>query len=118
MKSINLSFALTFAVILLLLTGCSGEGAQSAATEYGWMKITESNVESMEKFPAAIRGRQDVDIFPQISGKLISVNVREGQHVGKGQILFVIDQISYKAALQTAEANLRSAKAEAASARL
>lgn len=118
MKSINLSFALTFAVILLLLTGCSREGAQSAATEYGWMKITESNVESMEKFPAAIRGRQDVDIFPQISGKLTSVNVREGQHVGKGQILFVIDQIPYKAALQTAEANLRSAKADAASARL
>lgn len=59
-----------------------------------------------------------MDIFPQVSGKLTSVNVKEGQRVGKGQTLFIIDQIPYQAALQTAEANLSSAKAGVASAQL
>lgn len=59
-----------------------------------------------------------MDIYPQISGKLTSVEIVEGQRVKKGQTLFVIDQVPYKAALQTALANLSSAKAEVASARL
>lgn len=104
--------------ILLLLSGCRNETAQLPQTEYGSMTVTLSDVETVEKFPAAIRGRQDVDIYPQVSGKLTSVDVKEGQHVKKGQTLFVIDQIPYKAALQTAEANLSSARASVASATL
>lgn len=118
MKSTFLSITSALAVGLLSLSSCSGESAQQPVTEYGSMTITKSDVESVEKFPATIRGRQDVDIFPQVSGKLTSVNVKEGQRVGKGQTLFIIDQIPYQAALQTAEANLSSAKAGVASAQL
>ena len=106
------------ALMLLLMSGCASGTAQQPQTEYASMTIALSDAETVEKFPAVIRGRQDVDIYPQISGKITSVNVKEGQHVRKGQTLFVIDQVPYKAALQTAEANLSSAKAEAASAQL
>ena len=105
-------------IVLLSLSGCNAETQQTPHTEYGAMTISLSDVETVEKFPAAIRGRQDVDIYPQVSGKLTSVDVKEGEHVKKGQTLFIIDQIPYKAALQTAEANLNLAKAQAASARL
>lgn len=88
------------------------------ATEYQSMTVALSDAETVEKFPATIRGRQDVDIYPQVSGKLTSVDIREGQRVKRGQTLFVIDQVPYKAALQTAEANLASARAAVASARL
>lgn len=107
-----------FSAILLLSYGCKKELAQLPQTEYEYMTVSISDVETSEKFPASIRGRQDIDIYPQISGKLTSVNVKEGQWVKEGQTLFVIDQIPYQAALQTAEANLRSANAEVASARL
>lgn len=104
--------------MLMLLSGCKTETASQPQTEYGAMRVTLSDVETVEKFPATIKGRQDVDIYPQISGKLTAVEVTEGQRVKKGQTLFVIDQIPYKAALQTAEANLNSARAEVSSANL
>lgn len=87
-------------------------------TEYSSLKVTESTLETVDKYPATFRGRQDVEIIPQVSGKIVSVDVKEGQRVTKGQTLFVIDQIPYKASLQTALANLESAKAEVASAQL
>lgn len=102
----------------LLQTGCATTESENPQTEYRSMTINISDVESVEKFPASIQGRQDVDIYPQVTGKLASVEVKEGQRVKKGQTLFVIDQVPYKAALQTAIANLNSAKAEAASAQL
>lgn len=80
--------------------------------------MTETALETVDKFPATLRGRQDVDIMPQISGKIVSVDVKEGQKVRKGQTLFVIDRVPYEAAMQTAVANLEAAKAEVASARL
>lgn len=112
--------SLAGAAILAVLTmqGCKPEATQSPQTEYGSMTVSLSDVRTVEKFPATIRGRQDVDIYPQISGRLTSVDVKEGQHVKKGQTLFTIDQIPYKAALQTAEANLSSARAGVASAQL
>lgn len=104
--------------LALMLTGCTSEESQQPQTEYESMTIGLSDVETVEKFPATIKGRQDVDMYPQVSGKITSVNVKEGQHVKQGQVLFVIDQVPYKAALQTAEANLSSAMAEVASAQL
>lgn len=103
---------------LMLLSGCKSDKAQYDSPEYGSMIVALSDVETVEKFPASIRGRQDIDIFPQVSGKLTTVAVTEGQKVKKGQTLFIIDQVPYQAALQTAQANLASAKAAVATAQL
>lgn len=103
---------------LMFMSGCKNEKTQQLTTEYGYMTVSLSDAETVEKFPATIRGRQDVDIYPQVSGTLTSVNVKEGQRVTKGQTLFIIDQIPYKAALQTAEANQISAQAGVSAAKL
>ncbi len=110
-------FVLTV-VLAFLFSGCKKEAGEMPATEYPSLSVTESALETVDKYPATFRGRQDVDIIPQVSGKITSVNVKEGQRVKKGQPLFIIDQVPYKAALQTALANLESAKAEVASAQL
>ena len=47
-----------------------------------------------------------------------TMDVTEGQRVKKGQLLFVIDQVPYQAALNTAKANLEAAKASSATAEL
>ena len=70
------------------------------------------------KYPATLRGRQDIAIFPQVEGKIVKVCVEEGQAVKKGQPLFIIDQVSYQAALTTARANLQVAKAKELNAQL
>lgn len=64
-----------------------------------------------ETFSASIRGKQDIDIRPQISGFITEVKVDEGAIVQKGQVLFVIDQVQYQAAVNVAKANVAVARA-------
>lgn len=111
--------ALTLTGSALLLTGCKGNPQNEApAQEYASLTVGFSAVQTEEQYPATITGRQDVEIYPQVEGRLTQICVTEGQSVQKGQTLFVIDQVSYKAALQTAIANLNSAKAQLATAKL
>jgi multidrug resistance efflux pump len=50
-----------------------------------------------------------VPIAAEVSGRIVEVRVRENQAVKKGDILFVVDQSSYRAApLQGAEATVGS----------
>jgi membrane fusion protein (multidrug efflux system) len=88
------------------------------SSEYEVMRITTSDKELQTTYSASIRGRQDIDIYPQVSGFLTKLCVEEGQAVRKGQVLFVIDQVPYRAALQTAEANVEAARASVATAQL
>jgi membrane fusion protein (multidrug efflux system) len=65
-----------------------------------------------------MKGKEIVEIRPQVSGLITKILTAEGQKVHKGQALFIIDQVPYQAALNTAEASLKSAKAAEATAQL
>lgn len=69
------------------------------------------------EFTAQVESEQPAEIRPQISGRLTQICVKEGAHVKKGQPLFIIDQTAYLAAVRSAEARQRSAKAKLATAR-
>ena len=99
---------------LMILAGCS-VGVISCKTEtnnneskgYSLAVINaDSNKEITTSYSASIEGKQDIDIYPQVSGYIEKLNVSEGDIVRKGEILFVIDQVPYKAALETAVAML------------
>lgn len=109
------------AVILaccLAVAGC--KQAPPAAMESGYKVITLSPADRTlsSTYSATIRGRQDIEIYPQVNGTLTKVCVSEGQRVKRGQSLFIIDQVPYQAALQTALANVETAKASLATAQL
>ncbi|KAA0078393.1 HlyD family secretion protein [Tardiphaga sp. P9-11] len=55
-------------------------------------------------------GAQKVLITPDISGKVDKVVVREGQHVREGDVLFEIDPVPFRLALDDARAKLAQAK--------
>jgi membrane fusion protein (multidrug efflux system) len=55
-------------------------------------------------------GAQKVLITPDISGKVDKVVVREGQHVNQGDVLFEIDPVPFRLALDDAKAKLAQAK--------
>ncbi len=55
---------------------------------------------------------QSVNIVPQVSGQIVSVNFKQGDMVKAGQILAVVDKRPYEAAVKQAEGNLRQAKAQ------
>jgi RND family efflux transporter MFP subunit len=49
-----------------------------------------------------------VTIAAEVSGRIVDIRVRENQFVKKGEVLFTIDQSTFKAALQSAEATAAS----------
>ncbi len=91
---------------------------QQAAANYSTMNVSTSDQEINTLYSATIRGRQDIDIYPQVSGTIQALRVSEGDKVKKGQTLFIIDQVPYRAALNTALANVQSAKAGLATSKL
>lgn len=107
-----------FLVGAVLLTACEEKRQEAEPQAYPVITVGRSTVKITESYPATIRGRQDVEIYPQVSGKITHMAVTEGERVRKGQTLFVIDQVPYQAALQTAEANVEAARAAVATAQL
>lgn len=101
------------------LTSC-GQSAdvQLPVGNYETMKVATGDKAFTTAYSATIRGRQDIDIYPQVSGTITELCVTEGEKVQKGQTLFIIDQVPYQAALHTAEANVKSAQAALATAEL
>src|SRR5688500_11796590 len=61
-----------------------------------------------------VQPRTMVDLSADITGRIVNLRVREGDMVTKGQLLLRIDPAQYEAAVQRAEANLASVKAQAA----
>ncbi len=102
----------------LVFPACKQTTQQGSSIEYEVMTIVPASRTLFTSYPATIKGRQDIEIYPQVSGKLTQLCVSEGQHVKKGQALFIIDQVPYEAALQTALANVEAAKASLANAQL
>ena len=97
---------------------CGQAPTAMGPAEYAVMTIATTDREIPINYSATIRGREDIAIYPQVSGTIFELCVNEGQTVSKGQPLFIIDQVPYKAALQTAEANVAAAKAGVATAQL
>lgn len=98
--------------------GCKEAPTAMGPGQYAVMTVATTDRVIPSNYSATIRGRQDIAIYPQVSGTIVELAVNEGQNVSKGQTLFIIDQVPYKAALQTAEANVEAAKASVATAQL
>ena len=86
--------------------------------EYAVVSVEPSTVELSNVYPAQIRGRQDVEIRPNVSGFITKLCVDEGSVVRKGQVLFEIDPVQYQEAVNIAEASVNVAKASVGTARL
>ncbi len=114
-KNVSMMFLLLAA---LAFTSCKEKQGQVSSGSYPTMTVKKESRNLDLRYSASIRGRQDIEIYPQVSGTLQQLCVTEGQQVKKGQVLFVIDQVPYKAAVNTAEADLKAARSALATARI
>jgi len=108
------------AAVSLFLTSCGGgkQGAGFNDNEYPVRTIESQGSSSETLYPATIRGVQDVEIRPKVSGFITKLLVKEGQRVAAGQLLFVIDSETYQAAVRQAKAAVSSATAQLNTAKL
>lgn len=112
------------ALFVILLSSCvawSCTQADTTATEgahYKTIVVTSDTVTVTTQYAARLQGRQVVEIRPQISGLITDICIDEGQRVTKGQVLFRIDPTPYQAALDRAQADMKSAEAQLSTAEL
>lgn len=103
---------------LPLLAGCGAKQQDMPGEKYKTLTVTTTNQTLQSTYPATLRGKQAVEIRPQVSGTITQICINEGDAVRRGQVLFIIDQVPYRAALETALANVKSAEAQLQTAKL
>ena len=108
--------ALGAMLLSLLLVGCDNSVAQNAAPPAPAVSAADVVVKSIsqwDSFNGRIEAVESVQLRPRVSGYIDKVNYTDGQEVKKGEVLFTIDDRTYRAALEQAQANLARAKTQA-----
>ena len=109
-----------WALAALLFASC-GQKSQNigeAGNDYAVVTLQPKDVELNTAYPATIKGMQDIEIRPKVSGYLTQLLVDEGATVRKGQALFKIDDVQYQAAVNQAAASVNVVKANIKTQRL
>lgn len=105
------------ACFLLLAQSCKEKKQETSSGGYKTLVVSPGRCVMEKEYSATLKGVQSVEVRPQVSGTITEIRVGEGERVRRGEVMFVIDQAPYRAALQTAEAARDEAKAALASAR-
>lgn len=96
---------------ILFSCGNSQGGMKLGDDEFAVSAVSVSSSNQTTSYPATIKGTQDIEIRPQVSGFIVKLCVDEGATVRKGQALFQIDPTQYQAAFNQAKASVESVKA-------
>lgn len=118
MKTTKILMIAALGTVLASCGGKSGGKPNFADNEYAVRTVSTQGTELQTTYPATIKGVQDVQIRPKVSGFLTKVCVHEGQSVSAGQLLFVIDNETYQAQMRQAAAAVNTAKAQLNTAKL
>ena len=111
---------MTLAAIAATLVSCGGGGGrpQFGDNEYPVVAVGTSSADMQSTYPATIKGVQDVEIRPKVQGFITQINVKEGQTVGAGQVLFVLDNETATQQVRQAQAAVNTAQQQCNTAKL
>lgn len=116
----NFKALLSIAAVCSAVCACGPkqDGSSQEPKNYRTLEVERGDAVLEAKYSATLEGQQLVEIRPQVSGIITKICFEEGDKVTKGQTLFILDQVPYTAAVEVAEANVRSAEAQLATAKL
>ena len=104
-----------FFLSFLILAGCSKHEAQTQpmpAPEVDVSQPIQAVITVWDEYTGRFAAVNQAQIRARVSGYLQKTNFKDGQAVKKGDVLFVIDQRSFKIALKSAESRFDLAKKE------
>jgi len=111
------------ALAAILLTACDDKANDAAATPapppaVSVMAVAQKDVTPATAFVGRVVATDKVELRARVQGFLQKRSFKEGQDVKAGDLLFVIEQEPFQAAVTQAEADLASAQADAQNAQL
>ena len=98
-------------VLLGAVVTLSAAKRRQPATEVRLEKVGKRDLTSVVTASGKIEPKQKVDVQSDITGRIVSLPVREGDMVTRGQVLVRIDPAQYEANVQRSEALLAGAQA-------
>jgi HlyD family secretion protein len=108
-------------IVSLVVVGGIGAGAAASRNEGAVAvrleAVQERDLVALVSASGWIRPHRKVDVQADIMGRIVELNVREGQEVTKGQVLMRIDPTQYQAAVARAQAAVSEALAREAQAK-
>jgi RND family efflux transporter MFP subunit len=110
-----LSLLVITIVTALIITGCSKKEEPVKKEKIRPAKILtiEQSAKVMNfKFPGKVQALDRVELSFEVSGKLVQMAVKAGQHVKKGDLIARIDPTNYKSILEAQQSRVNQAKAE------
>jgi RND family efflux transporter MFP subunit len=115
-KSLRKAMQIGLGMLVLLLAACGSRDQADTARALPppavvVATVTPQTVPIYGEYVARTEARQTVEIRSRVEGFLEKVLFAEGSQVRAGQLLLVIDQRPYKAALQDARGSLAQAQA-------
>jgi membrane fusion protein, multidrug efflux system len=101
-------------IIGIALFSCKGKEESVAVLplEVPVVKVMQQNVELESEYTGQTYGDSDVEIRSRVEGWVLSMDFKEGSMVKKGQLLYTIDPLPYKNAVDEAAAALASANGQ------
>ncbi|WP_318310807.1 efflux RND transporter periplasmic adaptor subunit [Flagellimonas crocea] len=114
MKTIKSTLVSTVALLIL---SCGGKNKQQAATGPQTPSLKVSTLEKQDitiynSYSTNIQGKQNVEIWPKVSGFVQNIYVEEGQKVKKGQLLFKLETQTLSQDAEAAKAAVNVAQVE------
>jgi len=104
--------------VMLLIYSCGKKTAPVAAPlEVPVTSVVQQDVRLESEYTGQTFGQSDIQINPRVDGVIESLNFKEGSLVSKGQLLYTIDPLPFKAKVSQAEASLAEAQASLARAK-
>lgn len=99
------------AATIVALNSCGGNsGMKMGDDEFAVITVQKASSQQSTSYPATVKGLQDIEVRPQVSGNITKLYVDEGATVRKGQALFGIDPTQYAAAVHQAKAAVEMAR--------
>lgn len=102
---------------LFVFAGCGNKQAQqqkTGAVAVKSMQVIKRDTPNLYEFTGFVEAQQEANITANVSGKITSKNFNGGDWVEAGQVLFSIDQRTYRANVLNAQAGVAGARTELA----
>ena len=110
-KRVKLSVFGGVVLVLALIGGLTAMKSGKKAVEVRTEQVQGRDLVASVTASGQVRPQMKVDLSSDITGKIVRLEVKEGQMVTKGQFLLQIDAQQAEAAVQRMEASLASARA-------
>jgi RND family efflux transporter MFP subunit len=103
-------------VIAVVIAAVLGSG-RNKGIRVRTTKVDRKDLVQLVTANGTIQAKTKVELSANIMGQITKLNVEEGDHVKQGDLLLVIDQARYAAAVNGAKSNLQALEAELVRAR-